>query len=603
MRLREVPLGDRESAYHGTWSGDAMLLGLVVGVLLVNGVIIWNQLGPGQEHVRRALFFGVLLVSMFWAAFVYTFKLSVSVRVGPHGLAIVRGPWRTELPWREVTRLVERIQTHRQQRYRWVVALARDGRRLQVREDMVADYGRFRYEVYERYRLWQDHGGTWGTAGGGPFMAREVISGRVTWWSMLAVLFLLPGLYFTVLLPETGLVGPILLALGIAAGVLAVQVVLGRQSYTVDARSLKAAGPLRTLDLAWRDVSRVERLRHPFSGALEASIKAGRFALALAARTDPRVESFAWYPRVPEYLALRGTGRQVRIALHRVARPDELLAWVEFYERVGRRSAEQARRPSSVASGRPAREELPANLAAPGGPSDPWGASAPGGESEGATAADQSGGWEVSVGGMSFIYDRAPGRATERPTDAGAGAPPQHPAPQEAPRPAEAAPEWSVGQGYHSGLTGSIDQLWSESRVDYSAAPPPGERGSRFTSAGPGAAPDAVEPEPAMPAEHSPAGWTADAQRSNGHAGPGDAGASGSQGHEAWGLPGGVPDETETGGQDGPTDAVDSLADMFAPWRTNPRWSPPPLPRYGPTQEQPAERRETPPFADDEFLR
>ena len=53
---------------------------------------------------------------------------------------------------------------------------------------------------------------------------------------------------------------------------------------------------------------------------------------------------------------------------------------------------------------------------------------------------------------------------------------------------------------------------------------------------------------------------------------------------------------------------------MFAPWRTDPHWAPPPLPRFGPPSvptgenaqdaEQPGDQqlRERS-FADDEFLR
>ena len=153
-----------------------MLLALVIGVLLINGIILWRQLGDSQDHVRHAVFFGLLLLSAYWAALVYTFKISVSARIGPHGLAVVRGPWRTELAWREVDRLVERVQASKGTRYRWVIALARDGRELSIREDMVANYARFRFEVYERYRLYQDHGGTWATGGAGPFSAREATS-------------------------------------------------------------------------------------------------------------------------------------------------------------------------------------------------------------------------------------------------------------------------------------------------------------------------------------------------------------------------------------------------------------------------------------------
>ena len=172
MPVRDLPaqpLDDSEAVYYGSRAGDAMLLALVVGVLLINGVILWRQLGPARITCATPVFFGLLLLSAYWAALVYTFKLSVSARIGPHGLAVVRGPWRTELAWREVDRLVERAQASQGTRYRWVIAYARDGRQLSIREDMVANYARFRFEVYERYRLYQDHGGTWATGGAGPF--------------------------------------------------------------------------------------------------------------------------------------------------------------------------------------------------------------------------------------------------------------------------------------------------------------------------------------------------------------------------------------------------------------------------------------------------
>jgi hypothetical protein len=64
-------------------------------------------------------------------------------------------------------------------------------------------------------------------------------------------------------------------------------------------------------------------------------------------------------------------GRQVRVNLDRLARPDELLAWVEFYEQVARQSL----RPQTVA---PAYqlppEPQPADLTGASGPIDPWGA-------------------------------------------------------------------------------------------------------------------------------------------------------------------------------------------------------------------------------------
>lgn len=330
------PGDDTDTVYYAPREGDLAMLALLLTVVLGTGGYTWHQLG-GENPTGRAIFFGLFLFCMLWVAIVYTFKLSFGVVVGPHGLSLTRGPWRTELSWAETARLVERTESNGSRNYRWVVAMAYDTRRLQVREDMVSDYDRFRQDVYLRHRNWQDHGGTWGTAASGPFTASDDIRSRITWQLIAFALFLLPGLYFTLLLPETGLVGPVILLGAATFAVLVVRTWLGRQTYAVDNHSVSARRLFRPETvLRWRAMTKVERVRHPFGWVFRLGILLGNGLLELAARGDSRVRSFPWAPRVPEYLILRGAGHQVRIRLHQLARPDELLAWVEFYERIGR---------------------------------------------------------------------------------------------------------------------------------------------------------------------------------------------------------------------------------------------------------------------------
>lgn len=396
VRLRGPALGDRDTAYFAPRMGDWLLLGILVAIFLGNGVWVWHSMGTAS-HAGRAIFFGLLLLCVLWAALVYTFKLSVCVRVGPHGISVVRGPWRTELAWRDVARLTERSQLREGQRFRWLVALARDGRRMQIRDDMVLDYQRFRVEVYERYRLWNDHGGTWGTTGGGPYSAREMLPGQTTWWAVGAVALGLPGIYFWALLPETNPLGWALLAAGVVCGAMSARGALRRQSYTVDGKTITVRRPFVTLRLAWSEVARVERTRTAFGGVIRVGIAVGQVALKVAARTDGRVESFDWTPRIPEYLVLRGAGHLARIRLHRLERPDEMLAWVEFYDNVAQHAAESAPRrtgapaPAALAAlAAPLPEaEQPADLSAAAGPVDPWGAGR-GGETEGERRAEES---------------------------------------------------------------------------------------------------------------------------------------------------------------------------------------------------------------------
>lgn len=391
VRLRELALADHDSVYHAPRAADWVWLILFAVVVLSCGAYIWAQLG-GASVVGRAIFFAGALLAVLWAALVYTFKLSVSVAVGPRGLSLVRGPWRSELPWTDVGRLVERSKPANGQTYRWVVALGRDGRNLLIREDMVSNYSQFRIEVYQRYQLWQDHGGTWGTTGGGPFSAREDVAGSVIWWFIGAGATLLPGLYFTLLIPDWLLLGAFTLLISATCGVMGLWTWLNRQTYAVDQAAVSARRILSTTQLAWSEVSRAERLRPPGRLVIHLAIFVGRALLALAARTDGRFESFKWSPRIPEYLVLRGGGRQIRIRLHRLARPDELLAWIEFYQQVAQHKAQaqaSSRTPATSwgASHAPVEPFATPDLSDGAGPNDPWAGGRAGApdEPEGAT--------------------------------------------------------------------------------------------------------------------------------------------------------------------------------------------------------------------------
>ncbi len=605
LRLRDLALDNRERVYRTPSMSDWLWLSLLSLALIGNGVYVWHSRGA-SDHIGRAVFFGLVLVALFWSTLLYLFKLSVAVKVGPFGLSLVRGPWRTELAWAEVGRLTERIQAANGRRYRWIVALARDGRELRVREDMVVDYMRFRVEVYERYRLWRDHGGTGGTTGIGPFHADESITSDLTWWGLACGVLLLPGVYLWALLPETGLIGPLFVLLGLATGGMAVRAFLRRHSYELDGTRIKVSQPFRQpLRLPWREIARVERIRHPFSGAINVGIAVGRFALALAARTDRRFESFVWTPRVPEYLVLRGGGRSVRISLHRLSHPDEMLAWVEFYERIGRRVAQS----DAATEARPRRNTLsaalpPASPVEPGGalaePPMPAPADAP--SAPGIPADPWSG---VSDDDSAFLIADGPEAPHAFPT---------MPQPMQEPEPQPSSPVYTGGDAAwqaptwdlpvhatHAGETHApstpIAEPWQREPAADSMPAESSEPGgstlssvqSSFTSrwaqpiddwmpteaALPGAErPSAAEPpappaQPAYPAHPSSAYAPLPGQAQVEWRWPSDAADQGDD------------DSAPTDDEFAPTDPVESLADSFAPWRED-GWTRPPLPRFGP---------------------
>ncbi len=609
LRLPDLALDERESAYFAPRMGDWVLLGLLVVVLLGNGLVMWHQLGPANDHTGRAIFFGLALLCALWFALVYTFKLSVSVRIGPHGVGVVRGPWRTELAWSQVARLVERVQVESGQRFRWVVVFAQDGRSMQVREDMVIDYPRFRQEVWERFRLWRDHGGTWGATGGSAFSARESSSTETLWWLVAGCAALLPGLYFALVLPELGLLGPVLLALAALCAVMGLRSRLRRQTYTVDAKTIESKQLIGRVRLAWRDVARVDRGRHKFSGLMRTGIGLGRLALKLAARTDRRVQSFDWSPRVPEYLTLRGAGRQVRIRLHRLTRPDEMLAWVEFYERQARHTStpRQARRTAPLggllgAAGRKtgAFAPLAGQTDAPGAPVDPWAAGSEGppptadppppdapterlpaaARVTGSPMLEGNTGWLRAEPGDYWQPGTAPQRGAEspgRPPDAAREVPSAAPSPYVPVSPQEHtyARPGSDGERAHHPSHGEI----GPPRETHGAAIPP------------------ADPWPDL-------GWGAGAGEQ-----PFDQRAA----HDAWTPPqppantdDTVTGETAPADEDVPAAGGESLAESFAPWRENSSWQRPALPRFGPPLTGDADAPSNParPHGDpDEFLR
>src|SRR5262245_39873561 len=116
LRLQEIAQTDQDSVYHAPRAPDWLWLGVFAAVVLGCGAWVWAQLGI-DSAAGRAVFFGAALLALLWAALIYTFKLSVSVAVGPGGISLRRGPWRTQLPWAEVGRLVERSKVSNGQRF------------------------------------------------------------------------------------------------------------------------------------------------------------------------------------------------------------------------------------------------------------------------------------------------------------------------------------------------------------------------------------------------------------------------------------------------------------------------------------------------------
>ena len=349
----------RARVYRARHGGDWLVLALFAVMPFATGISIWLQLG-WQSATGRAAFWGLALVAVALAWAIYASRIAVRILVSHDGLAIRHGPRRWHLAWSEVNRLLERSQLLEDQRYRWVVAEAHDGRRLQVREDRVADYPRFRADVYAAYQEWREQSGSlgarWASRSSGLLIERELPGGS-RWLGSFAVAALAVGVYLWTLIPAVRLVGAALLAGGALTAGARAGVWLRQQTVAVDGEGIEAHRRLRSRRLEWNVVSRVERRRHPLGPWVVALARAVRRAGELLGRPNPWTGGSPWAPRVPEELILRGTGRQLRIRLDRLEHPDDLVAQVDRYTRALRRRATAAMPPS--APGRPTKRLAP----------------------------------------------------------------------------------------------------------------------------------------------------------------------------------------------------------------------------------------------------
>jgi hypothetical protein len=349
----------RARVYRGRHGGDWLVLALFAVMPLATGISIWLQLG-WHSATGRAAFWGLALFATALAWAIYASRIAVRILVSHDGLAIRHGPRRWSLAWSEVSRLLERSQLLEDQRYRWVVAETRDGRRLQVREDRVADYPRFRADVYAAYQEWREQSGSFGarlaSRSSGLLIERELPGGS-RWLAYVAVAALAMGIYLWTMIPAARLVGAALVAGGVLTAGARASAWLRRQTVAVDGDGIEVHHRLQSRRLEWDAVSRVERRRHPLGQGVVALAGAVRRASDLLGRSNPWTGGSPWAPRVPEGLILRGAGRQIRIRLDQLEHPDVLVAQVDRFTRVRRRRTTAAMPPS--APGRPTKRLAP----------------------------------------------------------------------------------------------------------------------------------------------------------------------------------------------------------------------------------------------------
>lgn len=320
----------RAQVFRARHVGDWCAAALFLAIPIATGVDLWSRLGWRSES-GRLLFLALALLGVGAAALYYVARIAVRVLVTPEGIAALRGPWRHEMRWREVARLRERTETLDRHPVRWLVAEAHDGRRLQVREDLVEDYARLRAAVYGAQQRWRalDAAGADQSGTHEPLYVAQQTPAPAGAHIVAALLAMTVALYLWALLPALRIPA---LALGAGGAALLVARLLGmlrRRSFAFDDDGVEAWSRFPTIRLEWRDVSRRDQIRPRARLLSRAAVWVGERLQALLAGHSNWVAGAPWPRRAPVVLLLRGGGRRLALPLHRMRDPDAVLARVE----------------------------------------------------------------------------------------------------------------------------------------------------------------------------------------------------------------------------------------------------------------------------------
>ncbi len=347
---------DGKRTYRVKHRNDWLILLFFAALPVATGLNVWYEVG-WSSSTGRALFLGFLFLSALWAAAFYAVKIAIRMVISPSGLTVAHGPWQGHMAWWEISRLLERTRPGSGRRYRWLVAEAGDGRRLQIRDDAVADYERFLADVHAMYRDWREQTTQIGmqvqVQRGVPYTTKEQPKSLV-WLGSAAIVLALPGLYLWQAVPHAALVGLALTLSGLGLAGVGLGRWLRTRSIVLDARNIALRGITGRTSMEWVAVSRVERIQHPLRLVLRVGSAAVRMCRMVVNARNPWTGDFGWPRRPPEDLVLRGAGRRLRIRLSLVPQPEILLAYVELHVGAARLRA---------ATGRPTRrltERLPA---------------------------------------------------------------------------------------------------------------------------------------------------------------------------------------------------------------------------------------------------
>lgn len=305
------------------WGGWAVL-GLLAAVFVGTGITIRAALHAGHPLLGDVAVIIAGLVALLWAGLYYSLRVSVHAVISEDGLAIVHGPWRHMIAWRDVVRMSEWTTLTEGIRYQWMAVWSVNGTRLQVRHDLVADYPTFRRDLLQHLDAPHEMPAVIVDLTQ-PLAMTSDLSRAITTWGSLMLISLVSGALMVSLLPSLTVLAIIILALGGLAFLIAVGLYLFRQTITVSGAGVQSQRVIFRRAISWAAMYALERER---SGGLRGALGIlGRGLVMILFRVDRRSVVVPGADRSFSVITVRGnSGERILIHEERYHHPEWLRA-------------------------------------------------------------------------------------------------------------------------------------------------------------------------------------------------------------------------------------------------------------------------------------
>lgn len=315
----QAQVGAARSYRVTDWSGWIFLV-FLAAVFVGTGISVRLAVQAHHPVLGDLALVVAAAIALLWAALYYSLRVSVHAIISDEGLALVHGPWRHMVAWRDVVRMSEWTTLTEGIRYQWIAVWAANGTRLQVRQDLVDDFAAFRSDLLRHLDEPQeppaiitdlDH----------PLNLTADLSRAISQLAVAMVIGLVGGVLMVSFLPNVLVLDAIVLGLGILAFLAALGTFLLRQHISISRDGVQARRGPFTRAISWAAMYALERDHG--TGLRGAVGILGRGLLMILFRLDRRSGVVPGHTRSHSTIFVRGnSGERIRIREEQYHHPE-----------------------------------------------------------------------------------------------------------------------------------------------------------------------------------------------------------------------------------------------------------------------------------------